>query len=94
MIQSFQNKALKLLWCKDDDSKLPKEWITKIRHMLQVIDQARAVPHDFGAFINWKIHPLNGEYEGFWSLTVNGNWRVMFRFENGDAYDLDYRDYH
>ena len=93
MIRSFQSKALKLLWCKDDDSKLPKEVITKIRQMLQVIDQARVVPHDFAAFMSWRIHPMQG-VDNYWSLTVTGNWRVVFRFENGEAYDLDYMDYH
>jgi len=38
--------------------------------------------------------PLKGELKGFWSVTVSGNWRVIFRFENGDAFDVDLVDYH
>jgi len=37
---------------------------------------------------------LKGELKGFWSVTVSGNWRVIFRFENGDAFDVDLVDYH
>jgi len=40
------------------------------------------------------IHQLKGNYGGFWSLSVTGNYRIVFRFENGDIYDLDYLDYH
>ena len=94
MIQSFKSKPLKLYWLKNDGSKLPAEWLERIGDILAVIDQAKLVPQDFGAFLGWKIHPLKGVLLGFWSLTVSGNWRVIFRFENGDAYDLDYRDYH
>jgi proteic killer suppression protein len=94
MIQSFKSKSLKLYWQKNDVSKLPAEWIERIGDMLAVIDEAKTVPQDFAVFMGWKIHPLKGELKGFWSLTVSGNWRIIFRFENGEAYDLDYVDYH
>ena len=42
----------------------------------------------------WKLHPLKGELAGFWSVWVSGNWRLIFRFEDGDAILVDYRDYH
>ena len=42
----------------------------------------------------WNLHPLKGELTGNWSLKVNGNWRIIFRFEDGDAFLVDYRDYH
>lgn len=45
-------------------------------------------------FRSWKIHPLKGEWKGYWSLVVKENWRIIFRFENQDAFDLDYLDYH
>ena len=41
-----------------------------------------------------NLHKLSGDREGFWSVSVSGNWRVIFRFEDGDAYDVDYLDYH
>jgi len=42
----------------------------------------------------WRLHPLKGSFAGFWSVTVTANWRVVWRFENGDATDVDYVDYH
>ena len=42
----------------------------------------------------FRLHPLKGELKGHWAVTVSGNWRVTFRFEGGDAYEVDYLDYH
>jgi proteic killer suppression protein len=42
----------------------------------------------------WNLHPLHGELAGHWSVKVNGNWRMTFRFERKDAILVDYRDYH
>jgi proteic killer suppression protein len=41
-----------------------------------------------------QLHPLKGELKGFWAVTVRANWPVIFRFEDGDAHDVDYVDYH
>ena len=43
---------------------------------------------------NWRLHALQGKLAGHWAATVNGNWRLTFRFENGDAHLVDYQDYH
>jgi len=67
--------------------------VWKIADILLAIDEA-AVPQDAGLFPGWKLHPLKGDLRGFWSITVSGNWRVIFRFENGDALDVDLVDYH
>jgi proteic killer suppression protein len=42
----------------------------------------------------FRLHPLRGELAGHWAVSVSGNWRVMFRFENGNVVDVDYADYH
>jgi proteic killer suppression protein len=42
----------------------------------------------------WNLHPLKGKRAGEWAITVTGNYRMTFRFENGDAFDLDLEDYH
>ncbi|MBU1214194.1 MAG: type II toxin-antitoxin system RelE/ParE family toxin [Gammaproteobacteria bacterium] len=42
----------------------------------------------------WRLHALKGNMAGHWAITVNGNWRLTFRFENGDALLVDYQDYH
>lgn len=43
---------------------------------------------------SWKLHPLKGDLQGHWAITVNGNWRMTFRFVGTDAELLDYQDYH
>jgi proteic killer suppression protein len=42
----------------------------------------------------WRLHPLKGDLDGLWSVTVTGNWRIVFRFDNGRAFDVDLVDYH
>ena len=42
----------------------------------------------------YRLHPLKGKRAGLWSVRVSGNWRIVFRFENGDAYDVELTDYH
>ena len=42
----------------------------------------------------YRFHPLKGNLKGFWSISVSGNWRIIFRFEDGDVYDVDLVDYH
>jgi toxin HigB-1 len=40
------------------------------------------------------LHPLRGDFKGFWAVTIRANWRIIFRFENGEVFDVDYVDYH
>ncbi len=94
MIQSFRHKGLKLLWEQENASKLPADQISRIERMLVIIDSAQQIPEDFGAFQNWNIHKLSGDLKDFWSIKVNKNYRIIFRFDGQHAYDLDYIDYH
>jgi len=94
MIRSFRHKGLRQLWENEKAGKLPADQVNRIRQILEVIDSAQQVPQDFEFFRSWKIHPIKGEWKGYWSLTVKENWRIIFRFEIQDAFDLDYLDYH
>ena len=60
--------------------------------MLLVLDDADT-PADLDV-PGYRLHPLKGSLKGFWSVTVSGNWRIVFRFEDGDALDVDLTDYH
>ena len=42
----------------------------------------------------FRLHRLKGGLSGYWAVTVRANWRVIFRFEDGHAADVDYLDYH
>jgi proteic killer suppression protein len=59
--------------------------------MLDVMNRARSLA-DVGSLP--KFHPLTGDLRGHHAITITGNWRVIFRMEGQDIYDVDYRDYH
>jgi proteic killer suppression protein len=93
MIESIAHKGLKRLWEKDDSSKLPSEQIDKIMRILDALDTAKTLD-PLRAIPGYKLHSLSGDLKGFWLITVTGNYRIIFRFENENAYIVDYRDYH
>ena len=69
-----------------------REDTVKLRDILARLDAASMVADmDLPGF---RLHPLKGELKGFWAVTVRANWRVIFRFAEGDALDVDYVDYH
>ncbi len=92
-IRSFRHKGLKRLYDAGESRDVPAALAKRIADVLLAIDEA-ARPHDVGLFPGWRIHPLKGDLKGFWSVSVSGNWRVIFRFERGDAFDVDLVDYH
>lgn len=94
MIETIKSKALRLLWEKGDVSKLPSAQLKKIKLILQIIDDLEEVPEDLANLVSFRPHPLKGNLQGFWSLDVTGNYRIIFRFENRSAFDLDYLDTH
>jgi proteic killer suppression protein len=64
----------------------------KIENILAVLDRARQ-PEDMN-LPGLRLHPLKGDLKGYWSVIVRANWRVIFRFRDGKAYDVDLIDYH
>jgi proteic killer suppression protein len=64
----------------------------KIERVLARLDQA-STPGDM-RLPGYRLHPPKGQLAGYWSVTVSGNWRIVFRFEGGDAFDVDLIDYH
>nr|WP_168550189.1 type II toxin-antitoxin system toxin endoribonuclease HigB [Providencia rettgeri]ALV81821.1 Plasmid maintenance system killer protein [Providencia rettgeri] len=92
MIKSFKHKGLKLLFEKGVTSGVPAQDVDRINDRLQAIDTATEIG-ELNRQI-YKLHPLKGDREGYWSITVRGNWRITFQFINGDAYILNYEDYH
>ena len=92
MIRSIRHKGLRRLFHEDDPRGVFREHVVKLRDILARLDAARTVADmDVPGF---KLHPLKGEFQGFWAVTVRANWRVIFRFADPDAFDVDYVDYH
>jgi len=91
VIVSFKHKGLKRLFEQNDRSGLRADPIEKIDRILTVLDAASA-PQALD-LPGYRLHQLKGDYKGYWSVTVRANWRIVFRFENGHAYDVALVDY-
>jgi toxin HigB-1 len=92
VIRSIRHKGLKRLYVDDDPRGVIMEHAPKLRDVLARLDAAgTAADMDSPGF---RLHPLKGDFKGFWAVTVRANWRVIFRFAQGDAVDVDYVDYH
>ncbi len=92
MIIGFRHKGLELLFRSGSTRGVQAAHAGKLRNILGLLDVA-AGPGDMN-LPSFKLHPLKGELKGHWSVWVNGNWRVTFRFEGADAELVDYQDYH
>lgn len=91
MIKSFKHKGLRLYFEKGISKGLRAEHLKKIDGILDLIDCSESV-EEFMQF--YQCHELKGNRKGIYSMSVSGNWRITFEFINGDAYILNYEDYH
>ncbi len=92
MIRTFKHRGLKRLYERGDQGKVSTEHLELIEDILAFLVIAEK-PQDL-AKPGYNLHPLKGNFKGFWSVKVSGNWRIIFRFKNGDAFDVDLIDYH
>ena len=92
MIESFKHKGLRNLFEEDDRRKIKAGHVDRLRLILSALDQADDV-QDMNQ-PTFRLHPLKGDRAGVWAVTVRANWRVTFRFQDRDAYDVDLEDYH
>lgn len=92
MIRRFRSRALKRFFERGEASRIRADHREAVRDILARLNAA-AAPGDMD-LPGFRLHPLKGEYAGFWAVTVRANWRVVFRFEDGHAVDVDYLDYH
>jgi len=93
MIKSFAHKGLEAFFRTGSKAGVQASHANKLRLLLTALDAA-ASPDDLRIPASWRLHPLKGSLNGHWSLTVNGNWRVIFKFDEADVVLVDYVDYH
>lgn len=92
MIKSFKHKGLKKFYETGSTAGIDAKQAKKISTRLAVLHHAKVV--DDINLPGFFLHPLTGNRKGQWSITVTGNWRITFEFIDGDAYIVNYEDYH
>jgi proteic killer suppression protein len=92
MIRSFRHRGLRLLHERGDASRIHAAYRSRVVRILSYLNMAR-MPRDMD-FPGLRLHPLTGNLSGFWSVSVSGNWRIVFRFEGNHVADVDLVDYH
>lgn len=92
MIKTFRHKGLKVLFLTGNAKGVRADHLSRLRRVLSALDLAKE-PDDMDE-PGMRLHPLKGELIGYWSISVSGNWRVIFRFVGTDVELVDYLDYH
>lgn len=93
MIKSFRQKALEHFWITGKSKTIPGEMRVCLLDKLTILHHAR-VWQDLRVPPGNHLHALRGNREGQWAISVNGPWRLCFRFEGGHAYDVELVQYH
>jgi proteic killer suppression protein len=92
VIRNFKHRGLKRLYEDGDGRGIRPDLVDTVERILSVLDDA-TTPQALN-IPRYHLHPLKGDLKGFWSLTVRANWRIVFRFEGTDAFDVELIDYH
>jgi len=92
MIVNFKHKGLELFFTQNNKKLLNAKDISKITRLLDRLDAAEHI--DDMDIPGFGLHPLTGNKKGYWSVKVSANWRITFRFEGTNAYEINLEDYH
>jgi len=92
VIRGFRHHGLERLFEDGEKARIGADILPKVERVLLVLNAADS-PQDLD-LPGFGLHPLKGKLQGFWSVAISGNWRLIFRFENGEALDVDLIDYH
>lgn len=92
MINSFKHKGLEIFFISGNKKGIISEHANKLARILDRLDASITV-RDMN-LPGFKLHRLTGKEKNIWSVWVNGNWRITFFFKDGDAFIVNYKDYH
>ena len=92
MIQKFKHKDLKRLFESGSSVGINPQHVTRLRQILALLETAEIL--DDMDLPGLNLHELKGKRKGTWAVKVSGNWRVTFNLQKGDAFDVNYEDYH
>lgn len=89
---SFKHKGLRQFYETGTTAGIQASHRNRLRMMLTALETATHIADmDIPGF---RLHQLKGRRKGIWSISVSGNWRITFEFENGNAHIVNYEDYH
>lgn len=92
MIRSFRHRGLRRFYERGDRGLIRPDLQERVEVMLAQLDVASSP--EAMRLPRYRLHALKGDLQGFWSATIKANWRIIFRFEGGDVYDVELIDYH
>lgn len=92
MIRTFRHKGIETFFRTGKTHGIQTKHAPRLRLQLALLNKAKG-PQDMAA-PGWRLHPLKGRLATHWAVSVSGNWRLTFAFEDGDAVLVDYQDYH
>ena len=92
VIRSFRHRGLKRFYERDDRSLIAPALRNRAEAMLAQLDVAGSA--EAMRLPGYRLHALKGRLRGYWSVAVGANWRIIFRFRDGDVYDVELIDYH
>lgn len=93
MIRTFSDNRTQELYSKGRSKKFPSDvasraaWKLEYVHLAEQLDDLKVPPGN-------RLHSLSGDRQGQYAISINDQWRICFRFEDGDAYDVEVCDYH
>lgn len=93
MIKSFLDKSLEKCWQTGQCGKIRPDLRHRVLIKLESMDAATC-PEDLKNPPGNYLHRLKGKYKGCWAISVNGPWRLIFRYEDGDIFDILFEQYH
>ena len=93
MIKSFRHRGLQRYFETGDHRELRANQVKRIRRVLAILDAAASL-ETLDTMPGMRLHRLKGDLSDHWSLSVAGNWRIIFRIENGEMHDVELVDYH
>ena len=92
MIRNFRHNGLRRFYERGERRRVPSEYANRILRILLALDGGTELERM--EWTGYRLHRLAGNRDGFWAVTVSANWRIIFRYEGTDAYDVDLVDYH
>lgn len=92
-VKDIKNKNLRLLYTEGETKGLPSVQLDKLENILAVMDTSSTL-NQFRNIPGFRLHKLKGDLSDFWSVSVTGNYRIIFKFDEGYFSEIDYVDYH